>query len=89
MNILIVEDDKMVATYLSHELQLSGHATTIASDGIMGLQYCSNQDFDLCIVDLLLPGNSGFEILNTIQHMEDGYSHICDVTDQRCRENVA
>ncbi len=69
MNILIVEDDKMLGMYLNHELQLSGHTVTIAADGIKGLQYCSDQIFDLCIVDILLPGNNGFEVLNTIQNI--------------------
>jgi DNA-binding response OmpR family regulator len=68
MKILIIEDDKMVSTYLTHELQLSGHIVSVASEGAKGLQLLSNENFDLCIMDLLLPGNSGFQILSTIQN---------------------
>jgi two-component system, OmpR family, copper resistance phosphate regulon response regulator CusR len=69
MHILIIEDNILVSTHLSNELSLAGHTTAVAENGIMGLQLFSNHTFDLCIIDLLLPGNSGFEILNTIQNV--------------------
>jgi DNA-binding response OmpR family regulator len=69
MHILIIEDNNLLSAHLSHELSLAGHTTAIAENGINGLQLFSNNTFDLCIVDLLLPGNTGFEILNTIQNV--------------------
>jgi DNA-binding response OmpR family regulator len=69
MHILIIEDNTLLSAHLSNELNIAGHTTAVAESGINGLQLFSNNTFDLCIIDLLLPGNSGFEILNTIQNV--------------------
>jgi DNA-binding response OmpR family regulator len=69
MNILIVEDDLIVSMYLKQELQMVGHNVLVANNGVTGLQMCSENEFDLLLVDLLLPGNSGVELLRTVQQV--------------------
>jgi len=61
--ILIVEDDVAIATGLSLNLRLAGHAPTVAADGDQAIKLTSATDFDLVILDLNLPRINGLEVL--------------------------
>jgi len=63
MRLLIIEDNQALATALLHRFSDDGHAVTVVHDGYEGLQFFLQEDFDLCILDVNLPGMSGFEIL--------------------------
>ena len=63
MRLLIIEDNQALATALLHRFSDDGHAVTVVHDGCEGLQFFLQEDFDLCILDVNLPGMSGFEIL--------------------------
>ena len=72
MNILIIEDDQSVAELERDYLELgAGFACTICADGTEGLQTALSEDFDLVIVDVMLPGLSGFEICRRIREVKD------------------
>jgi DNA-binding response OmpR family regulator len=62
-DILIVEDDEAIATGLSLNLRLAGHATTIARDGDEALTAIEAHDYDLVLLDLNLPRRNGLEVL--------------------------
>lgn len=64
--ILIVEDEKNIVDILSFNLGREGYATLEAYDGEAGLQLALEQDPDLILLDLMLPGLSGEEILPQI-----------------------
>lgn len=61
--ILIVEDEISINTLISKNLTLVGHKCTSAYDGTTALQMIQNNNYDLIILDVMLPGFSGFEII--------------------------
>ncbi len=69
--ILIVEDEKDIAELEKDYLELSGFEVEIAGDGTTGLEKALNEDYDLYILDLMLPGVDGFEICKRIRDVKD------------------
>ena len=67
MKILIIEDDQSVAELERDYLEISGFTCTLCGDGTQGLQLALEEDFSLVIVDVMLPGLSGFEICRRIR----------------------
>ncbi|MGC6418506.1 MAG: response regulator transcription factor [Bradymonadia bacterium] len=65
-HILIVEDDAGVAQGLVHGLRQARFRTTLAINGEQGLQLVLTQSFDLVLLDLMLPGRTGFEVLKAM-----------------------
>lgn len=65
--ILLVEDDAAIREGLVDALKFSGYETLQAGNGTEGLAMASKATFDLLILDLILPGLGGFEILKAIQ----------------------
>ncbi|QQY79526.1 winged helix family two component transcriptional regulator [Keratinibaculum paraultunense] len=64
--ILIIEDDKSISELQKDYLEMSGYEVVCAFDGNSGLEYIKNEDFDLIILDLMLPKKDGFDILREI-----------------------
>ena len=64
--ILIVEDEESIADLEKDYLELSNFEVEVANDGDTGLQKGLGGDFDLIILDLMLPGVDGFEICRQI-----------------------
>ena len=69
--ILIVEDEKDIAELEKDYLELSGFEVEIVYDGTEGLEKALKEDFDLYILDLMLPGVDGFEICKRIRDVKD------------------
>ena len=65
--ILIVEDEKMLSRFVQLELEHEGYTTDTASDGIVGLEKALKDDYDLMLLDLMLPGMSGIEICRRVR----------------------
>ncbi|MFS0863938.1 response regulator transcription factor [Fredinandcohnia sp. 179-A 10B2 NHS] len=65
--ILLVEDEEKIARVLELELTYEGYETGKAFDGLEGLQLFHEQDWDLVILDVMLPGISGIEVLRRIR----------------------
>ncbi len=74
LNILLVEDVKINQDVVLGLLAPSGHHISIASDGERALILCEQQQFDLILMDMHLPGLSGLEISQIIRH-EAKYHH--------------
>ena len=64
--ILIIEDDKSISEILKDYLEMSGYEVKCVFDGDSGLECIKNEDFDLIILDLMLPQKDGFDILKEI-----------------------
>lgn len=65
--ILIVEDEVAIADLEKDYLELSGFDVEVANDGLIGLQKSLQEDYNLVILDLMLPGVDGFEICRKIR----------------------
>ena len=65
--ILIVEDEESIADLEKDYLELSGFEVEVANDGQTGLEKALSGDFDLVILDLMLPGVDGFEICRKVR----------------------
>ena len=65
--ILIVEDDADIAAIERDYLELGGYAVTIAPDGTTGLDAALHQPFDLILLDVMLPGVDGVELLRRMR----------------------
>lgn len=66
-NILIVEDDKAILMGLKDDLEFEGYRVAIAEDGKQGLRQAINQEFQLIILDILLPELNGFEVCKKLR----------------------
>ena len=65
--ILLVEDDPNFGTVLKDYLALNDYNVTHAKDGIEGLIMYKNNDYDLCILDVMMPRKDGFTLANDIR----------------------
>jgi DNA-binding response OmpR family regulator len=63
VNVLVVQDEASVASFLKRGLEAEGFAVRTACDGAEGLEMSKSLDFDLIVLDLVLPTVSGDEIL--------------------------
>lgn len=69
--ILIVEDDPTIAQVEKDYLELSGFEVVVENTGTGGLKRSLNEEFDLVILDLMLPGVDGFEICKSIRETKN------------------
>ena len=60
--ILVVEDEESLAVGLEYNLTVEGYTVTVANDGRKALKYFSDREFDLVLLDVMLPYHDGFEI---------------------------
>ncbi|WP_342993443.1 response regulator transcription factor [Lactococcus lactis] len=69
--ILIIEDEKNLARFVSLELEYEGYATEIKDNGRSGLEEASSKDYDLILLDLMLPELDGFEVARRLRKEKD------------------
>jgi DNA-binding NtrC family response regulator len=68
--ILIIDDENAIRESLDTLLTLEGFTVTLASDGVSGLDLLSRNEYDLLLLDLALPGESGIDLLPRIVEMQ-------------------
>lgn len=69
--VLIVEDDKSIARLQKDYLEMSGFSADTCGDGRDGLKFIMEKDYDLAILDVMLPGLDGLEILKRVREVTD------------------
>ena len=67
MRVLVVEDERKLAQVLSSALQAEHYDVVVAATGEDGFYRANAEQFDLVVLDLMLPGRSGLEILQTLR----------------------
>ena len=67
MKILIVEDEPKTADYLQRGLSEQGHVVDIVADGRDGLHLAQEFDYDVIVLDVMLPGIDGFKVLRQLR----------------------
>jgi DNA-binding response OmpR family regulator len=71
MRILIVEDEKKMAAVLKKGLEAENHRVTLAFDGRDGLELASTMEFDVVVLDLMLPLIDGFEVARRVRKLDN------------------
>jgi DNA-binding response OmpR family regulator len=67
MKVLVVEDEKKLAGFIRRALKEDGHAVEVCNDGDTGMHRATSETYDAVILDLMLPGTGGLEILRSIR----------------------
>jgi two-component system copper resistance phosphate regulon response regulator CusR len=72
MRILVVEDEKRIADFLSRGLQGAGYAVDAAPNGATAIDHIHATDYDLVVLDLMLPDMNGLQVLEKIRNRKVG-----------------
>ncbi|EGQ7675841.1 heavy metal response regulator transcription factor [Vibrio parahaemolyticus] len=67
MKILIVEDEHKAGEYLQKGLIESGYVVDLVHDGVDGLYHSTSEEYDLILLDIMLPKLDGWQVLNTLR----------------------
>src|SRR5437870_3158240 len=72
MRILVVEDEKRIADFLTRGLQGAGYAVDAAPNGMTALDFIHATDYDLVVLDIMLPDIDGLKVLEKIRNRKVG-----------------
>ncbi len=75
MKILIIEDDPRARAYLTRGLSEQGYVVECAEDGVDGLHLAQTGAYDVIVLDGMLPGLDGLEVLRRLRQAGDGVPH--------------
>ena len=67
MRILVVEDDRKVADFIQQGLRQEGYAVDVLHDGSGAGAQAATVDYDALVLDVMLPGRSGFQVLRDVR----------------------
>ncbi|GAB3610809.1 hypothetical protein GCM10027414_29350 [Humibacter ginsengiterrae] len=67
MRVLIVEDEPVIADAVARGLRAEGFVVEVAGNGVDGLWQAQEGDFDVIVLDIMLPGLSGYEVCRQIR----------------------
>lgn len=70
MKLLVVEDEINIGQYLQKGLTESGYAVDLSHDGVDGLYQATSENYDLIILDVMLPKLNGWQVLQTLRSSE-------------------
>ena len=87
MNILIIEDDLEIRLLLQAVLESRGHTVTAAADGESGWESYQQMDFQIVLLDWLLPGIDGLEVCRKIRSIPKGASSLVMMVTSRTQAN--
>lgn len=68
MRFLVVEDEKRISDFLSRGLESAGYAVDVANDGATAIEHVHATDYDLVILDMMLPDMDGLQVLEKIRN---------------------
>jgi heavy metal response regulator len=72
MRLLVVEDEKRIADFLSRGLEGAGYAVDVAPTGAAALEFIHSTDYDLVVLDLMLPDMDGLQVMDRIRNRKLG-----------------
>ena len=82
MKILVIEDDPKTGDYLRKGLRESGYAVDLSRTGTDGLQMALNNAYDLVVLDVMLPGIAGWQIMPALREKSDARVLFLTARDQ-------
>jgi DNA-binding response OmpR family regulator len=81
-HILIVEDESDIASALAARLKNEGFAVSVADNGDDGLDLALSEDYDLALLDIMLPGKDGLEIASALREKKDTAILVLSARDE-------
>jgi two-component system copper resistance phosphate regulon response regulator CusR len=88
MRLLVIEDEPKLAQYLHKGLSENGHVVDVAHDGIEGRRLATGGDYDLVLLDVMLPGVDGFGVLQSIRSEKRGLPVLMLTARDRVEDRV-
>ncbi|CAN5555869.1 response regulator transcription factor [soil metagenome] len=89
MRILVVEDEPEMAALLARGLEAEGYSVEVATDGVAAMTLAVGDPFDIAVLDVMLPGMSGFELCRRLRESAAGLAILLltarDAVDDRVR----
>ena len=67
MRILVVEDEELLAATVKRGLESDGHLVVVAPDGTDGLRRATEEQYDVVLLDIMMPGLNGYEVLRRLR----------------------
>ena len=89
MRILVVEDEAKTAAYLRKGLEENGFTADLAAEGESGLELARQGLYDMIILDVMLPGRNGFEILRDIRRRDSRIAVLLLTARDQVTDRVA
>lgn len=71
MKVLIVDDEKMIRDVLREYVEFEGNEAFEAEDGLQAVRMCKDMDFDIILMDVMMPGLDGFSAVKEIRKIKD------------------
>ena len=71
MNVLLVEDEPRVADFIDRGLRAENHGVTVASSGSEGVDLAKSGEFDVIVLDLMLPDMHGYDVCQRLRLQGD------------------
>ncbi|MFQ5890775.1 MAG: response regulator transcription factor [Gemmatimonadota bacterium] len=87
MKILLVEDDARVARFIEKGLREEGHVVDLATDGVEAVALAHVTDYDVIVLDVMLPGKSGFHVTSELRS-QGNPTPILMLTARDSREDI-
>jgi len=88
MQILVIEDDEKLASTLQDGLQAEGYMVALARTGEDGFFRLSSKVFDIVLLDIMLPGRSGLEVLSAMRQLQNGTPVLVLTAKDAVRDRV-
>lgn len=67
MRVLVIEDDRRLGDYMARGLRENGCTVDLSGDGVDGAYLAQSEAYDVVVLDIMLPGQSGFEVIRQVR----------------------
>lgn len=88
MRVLVIEDERKLADYLKRALSEHNYVVDVAYDGVDGLHLARETQYDLILLDVMLPGMDGFSILGELRSKNDQVSVLMLTARDKVEDRV-
>src|SRR5215510_8814015 len=77
MRLLLIEDEEGIGKFILQGLREAGHQVDWVKDGIQGLSYALGTAYDIIVLDMMLPGKDGLEVIQELRQRDVKTSILC------------
>ena len=88
MKILVVEDEKKVSAFIKQGLEESGYEVQAAFNGEEGLKFASSNEYDIILMDVIMPKMNGFDVVKTLRNELKIHTHVIMLSALDQNDNI-